>query len=388
MNLTLPTVSVTAGPTWATYLNAAFTTVDAHNHTSGSGVPITTAAININADLDFNSYSATGLTSIVVESQGASIATPLCYYSVAGNPVYNNSGASAGRLVNVSFPMVTGDVIYASSTTAFGRLAIGSSGQVLTVSGGIPAWASPGASLAISNNSDASFTASSSVDLYLCSRAGTQAVTLPVTTGGGKQFTFKKTSTAVTSIVTITRAGSDNIVDASGNVTSTTLNTVGEEIEMVDVAVGTWQIINRRIPSIWTAYTPTGQWSTNTTYTGFYRRVGDSMEGSVLVTVSGGAPDTATFDVSIAESASLTIDTSKQPGSATGVRQSYGACYAVDGGTATYLGVATYNGATKIAVAASQSGSGILFTQAIPFTFGNGDFVVVKYCVPITGWNG
>lgn len=37
----------------------------------------------------------------------------------------------------------TGDLLYASSGTAWARLAVGSTGQVPTVSGGVPAWANP-----------------------------------------------------------------------------------------------------------------------------------------------------------------------------------------------------------------------------------------------------
>jgi len=40
----------------------------------------------------------------------------------------------------------TGDILYASSANTPARLGIGSSGQVLTVSGGIPSWATPVAS--------------------------------------------------------------------------------------------------------------------------------------------------------------------------------------------------------------------------------------------------
>jgi hypothetical protein len=37
----------------------------------------------------------------------------------------------------------TGDIIYEASPTVAARLGVGSTGQVLTVSGGIPAWATP-----------------------------------------------------------------------------------------------------------------------------------------------------------------------------------------------------------------------------------------------------
>ena len=39
----------------------------------------------------------------------------------------------------------TGDVLYASATNTLGKLGIGSSNQVLTVSGGVPTWATPSA---------------------------------------------------------------------------------------------------------------------------------------------------------------------------------------------------------------------------------------------------
>jgi hypothetical protein len=50
MTISLPTVGVTAGPTYASLVNAAFETVDAHDHTTGKGVQVPTAGININAN--------------------------------------------------------------------------------------------------------------------------------------------------------------------------------------------------------------------------------------------------------------------------------------------------------------------------------------------------
>lgn len=67
MNLTLPTVGVTAGPTYAQQNNAALEAIDEHDHTSGNGVQVPSAGININADLDFNGYSPTGLESAVFD---------------------------------------------------------------------------------------------------------------------------------------------------------------------------------------------------------------------------------------------------------------------------------------------------------------------------------
>lgn len=61
MNLDLPDVGTTAGPEYASKNNAAFDAVDTHDHTSGKGVQVPTAGINVNADFTFNSYNVEGI---------------------------------------------------------------------------------------------------------------------------------------------------------------------------------------------------------------------------------------------------------------------------------------------------------------------------------------
>jgi hypothetical protein len=57
-----------------------------------------------------------------------------------------DAGASGSFVMtagsNLSSGYTTGDILYASATNTLSKLAIGTSGQVLTVSGGIPAWGS------------------------------------------------------------------------------------------------------------------------------------------------------------------------------------------------------------------------------------------------------
>jgi hypothetical protein len=54
------------------------------------------------------------------------------------------SATSATAAFNALNPMTTtGDMLYEASPTTAARLAIGSTGQILTVSGGIPTWATP-----------------------------------------------------------------------------------------------------------------------------------------------------------------------------------------------------------------------------------------------------
>lgn len=56
MNLDLPTVSTTIGPDWAQQLNEAIgsdgTGIDGHDHSSGKGVPITPAGMDVTDDID------------------------------------------------------------------------------------------------------------------------------------------------------------------------------------------------------------------------------------------------------------------------------------------------------------------------------------------------
>lgn len=71
MLLDLPTVGSTAGPLWATKVNAAFDAVDAHDHSTGKGTKVTPAGLNITADLAFNSNRATLLSGLSFVSQVA-----------------------------------------------------------------------------------------------------------------------------------------------------------------------------------------------------------------------------------------------------------------------------------------------------------------------------
>jgi len=63
----------------------------------------------------------------------------------------------------------TGDMIYASSANTPARLGIGSTGNVLTVSGGIPSWSAPAASASgLTLITSQSFTSSTSIQVNNC----------------------------------------------------------------------------------------------------------------------------------------------------------------------------------------------------------------------------
>lgn len=132
MNLTLPTVSQTPGPTWANQINADLSVLDAHNHNPlvNGGVAITTAALSIDADLSFGSYSALSLASAEFANQITTPAASRVYvtggdlwYSYDGvTPVQITSGSAiVGAPGNIVGMGGTNDaaVIYNDSTKTF-----------------------------------------------------------------------------------------------------------------------------------------------------------------------------------------------------------------------------------------------------------------------------
>lgn len=96
MDLDLPTVSSTLGPEWASDLNTALEVIDLHDHSAGSGVKITPAGIDINADLDFDNNQAQNLKSAGLYSKLAADAAHLGSIQRIGGDLYwvNSAGAS------------------------------------------------------------------------------------------------------------------------------------------------------------------------------------------------------------------------------------------------------------------------------------------------------
>lgn len=105
MNLVLPTVSVTLGPTWANEVNAAFSTIDAHDHSSGKGVAITPSGMDIISDLDFQSSRAINLKSTQFATQPATLVgatNASSIYTVNGNLYYTTGSGIAVQITDGS----------------------------------------------------------------------------------------------------------------------------------------------------------------------------------------------------------------------------------------------------------------------------------------------
>jgi len=117
MGLPVPSVGIDPGPDWANNLNASLSIIDGHTHIPGSGVQITPAGININADLAFQTNNATMLRSSRYTPQVSPISavTPDlgCVYVAGVDLYYNDSNGNSiqitkGGSVNSSAGNISG----------------------------------------------------------------------------------------------------------------------------------------------------------------------------------------------------------------------------------------------------------------------------------------
>ncbi len=103
MNLVLPTPSTQPGPTYAQNNNDAFTRVDAHDHTSGNGVQVPTAGLNINAELDMNEFGFTDLGYSQYFNQASPLSAvtfPRTVYASGGELYYNDASSNQVQLTS------------------------------------------------------------------------------------------------------------------------------------------------------------------------------------------------------------------------------------------------------------------------------------------------
>lgn len=161
-----------------------------------------------------------------------------------------------------------------------------------------------------------------------------------------------------------------------------TTSTSNYTVAFDDVYVGPSRYAYGTPVTDWVAWTPTGSWVTNTTYTGFKRRVGDSMEYDVTVTTSG-APTAATLTITLPE----TIDTAKLTSSSS--TQEFGLMSVLDSGVTQYTGAVGYNSTTSVrpllnAASGSYTQPAVVNATA-PITFGASDSVHMRFTVPIVG---
>jgi len=121
MGLQKPEPSVTVGPTWAQNLNDLIDLIDAHDHSAGKGARVTTAGLNLDADLSFGGNHAEQIKSSRFTAQGAALATASDVNSVycVGNDLYYNNGSGA------AVQITSGTGVVSTITGAFSAQAPG-----------------------------------------------------------------------------------------------------------------------------------------------------------------------------------------------------------------------------------------------------------------------
>lgn len=112
-----------------------------------------------------NDYTATNGTSITLTTAtvAGDIIEVFANQTIPLTDTYSQT-VSDGRFIKNTLTTTTGDIIYASAANTPARLGIGSTGQVLKVSGGVPSWGADTAG-SLTKLASASFSGAATVDI-------------------------------------------------------------------------------------------------------------------------------------------------------------------------------------------------------------------------------
>ncbi len=168
--------------------------------TTSAGSVATSLVATSNATLTTLSAltTASSLSSVGTVTTGTWNATTV---AIAHGGTGQTSAASAFSALS---PLTTaGDIIYENATPAPARLAIGSTGQVLTVSGGLPVWAAATPSFSGLTTEGAMYATSATA--IASTAAGTTGQVLMSTTSAAPAFTTVPGNTSILKAPTIQR---------------------------------------------------------------------------------------------------------------------------------------------------------------------------------------
>ncbi len=205
---------------------------------------------------------------------------------------------------------------------------------------------------------------------------GAIALTLPAASSmTGEILYILKVDTTFNKVV-ITRAGSDTIDGA----THSDLTSYYEWVKIRSNGTG-WDTVEWGYDGGKHAFTPTGAWSANSTYTGFWWRTGDQINIEVNIALAG-APTSATLTVNLP----VTLATAKMTGSSADVSPLMGFGFAFR--ATDYIIAPVYHSTTAILVAYDLGTGAMAAVDAThPGTFAAADFVqVFALNLPVSGW--
>jgi hypothetical protein len=219
----------------------------------------------------------------------------------------------------------TGDILYGSNTNVLSKLGIGSTNQVLTVVGGVPAWAAAGTATQVANNLVVKFDTGSTEGTDLYTFNGSAAKTLDIKAGNA--ISIGKASGILT--INHTDTSSQASVTASGRtyITGVTLDTYGH---VTALTTGTETVVDTNTTYAISAETVTG---------GANLRLTDSAAGTDDVKFASGT------DITVVRTDANTITFNHNDTSTiTGQQGTAGvSSVTIDGnGHVTAVGTATY----------------------------------------------
>lgn len=184
--------STTVGDGKFSFYKANLTTsvFDINNNTGAVTIPVLTASQAVFTDAGSNliSVASTGTGNNVLATSPSLSGTPLAPTATVGTNTAQIATTAFVLANSLTNPMTTlGDMIYGGSSGVATRRLIGSTGNVLTVSGGVPTWSVPAAAdSTISRTVANSYSLSgmqTKLNLYVA-KAGTETIT------GVKTFSF------------------------------------------------------------------------------------------------------------------------------------------------------------------------------------------------------
>ncbi len=251
---------------------------------------------------------------------------------------------------------------------------------------GNSAWTPPAGESAAGSDADTSLTVASARTQIVVPTAD-RTYTLPTTSVlAGDTFTFVNNAAVTSSNLSI-------LINSSGaNLVRTlypksTASVIA--LQNTPTSAAHWACVTPAV-SNWTAFTPTGSWSSNTTYSGFFRRCGENIEVNIQISLSG-APTAASLTVNFLPG-SLAVDTAKIPSGTSTFNRAFGLVSINDNGADRILGVAGYSSTTAIAIFEMQADTTYVYNnQAVnatnPVTFASGDTIhIMNINLPISGW--
>ncbi len=168
---------------------------------------------------------------------------------------------------------------------------------------------------------------------------------------------------------------------------SATTSTSNFTVQFDNFYVGPSKNVAGAITTEWKSYTPTltgltnGLAYTNATNTGFWRRVGDSVELDIRTSFTG-TPGTGTGAFQWAIPSGLVVDTSKI--TAASSLKVIGSATYTDAGTNFSIAQATYMSTTTIGALSTAAADN--FTPTVPITWASSDSINLRALVPIVGW--